>query len=59
MRQSISTPDHSPDEAVALLAELIRLQREVWAMNRQLDRIETEMRQALNDVARERFEAFR
>lgn len=46
-----------PDEAEAFLGALSRLQREVEAVNRELDRIEAELRNALNDLARERFEA--
>jgi hypothetical protein len=43
-------------DAVAFITELIRLQSEVGELSRQLDRIEAEMRQALCDAARDRFE---
>jgi hypothetical protein len=42
--------------AEAFGAELQRLEREVSEVNRQLDRLEAEMRMTLNDLARERFE---
>lgn len=44
------------DDAVAFLAQLIRLQSEVHELGHELDRIEEEIRQAVNDLARERFE---
>jgi hypothetical protein len=43
--------------AVAFLTKLVRLQREVSELGRQLDRIEAEMRQALGSVRAERSEA--
>jgi len=42
-------------EAVAFLAQLIRLQREVRDVGRRLDRIESEMHEALNAFSRARF----
>jgi hypothetical protein len=47
------------DDAVAFLAELIRLQREVHQVGQQLDRIEAEMRQAINELDCERFKEYR
>jgi hypothetical protein len=44
---------------VAFLAELIRLQRRVHLLDRQLDALEAGMRRALNDLAREVYETSR
>lgn len=52
-------PDRPGDEAVVFLAVLIRLQREMREIDQELARIEVELHEALNDRARERFEAFR
>lgn len=50
-------PAHVGNGTVAFLNELNRLHEEVRHLTRSLDRIEVEMRQALSDLARERFEA--
>lgn len=46
-------------KAVAFLAQVIRLQRQIDQMNRQLDRIESEMRSSINELSRQRFEEYR
>ena len=53
------TPDQVHDRAVEFIAEVMRLESEVREVSRQLDRVESELRQALNDLARERFEECR
>jgi hypothetical protein len=58
--EPLPIPAEAPNrEVVAFLVGLIRLQREVRDVGRQLDRIEAEMRDALSEVARERFEEYR
>ncbi|MCA1702899.1 MAG: hypothetical protein LC808_06350 [Actinobacteria bacterium] len=42
----------------AFVAELSRLEREVNQVNQQLDRLEVELRRALGELARERFEGY-
>ena len=51
--------DHPKHDAVAFIAQLIRLQRRVYRLSLQLDLLEAEMRQSLRDLARERYEASR
>jgi hypothetical protein len=51
--------DHPKGDAVAFITQLIRLQRRVCRLSRQLDLLEAEMRQSLRDLARERYEASR
>lgn len=51
--------EHEHRRAIAFLAQLIRLQRQVVQMNRQLDRIEHEMRSCINELSRQRFEEYR
>ncbi len=46
-------------QAIAFIAQLIRLQRQVSQMNRQLDRVEYEMRTCINELGRQRFEEYR
>jgi hypothetical protein len=46
-------------QAIAFIAQLIRLQRQVSQMNRQLDEIEHDMRRAINELGRQRFEEYR
>jgi hypothetical protein len=53
---SVRTTDRPRDDAIAFIAEVIRLQRAVWEISRQVDRLEVEMRQALIELDRERFE---
>jgi hypothetical protein len=55
----VSPADPARGEAVAFLAELVRLESRVSEVNQQLDRVEAELRRSLNDLARERFEACR
>lgn len=45
-------------EAVAFLAQLIRLQRDLRDLDLRLDRIESEMHQALNAFNRARVEEY-
>ena len=59
MRPLVNSPDGAHGEADAFVAELSRLQSEVREVGQQVDRIEAEMRHALNDLARERFEEYR
>ncbi len=59
MQPILTTPEWERQEAVAFLAELIWLQREVSEMNRQLDRIEIEMRTCINELDASRFEEYR
>lgn len=59
MQSLADAADSTPDDAVAFIAQLIRLQRQVREISRQLDRIEVEMHEALNDASRERFEGYR
>jgi hypothetical protein len=58
MRPIVRSYDGAHDEADALVAELSRLQGEAREVGQQLDRLETEMWQALNDVANDRFEEY-
>jgi len=53
------TPDRVHDKAVAFIVEVMRLESEVREVSQQLDRVESELRQALNDLARQRFEECR
>jgi len=59
MQEIASSPDLGTDDAVAFVAQLIRLRREVSETGHQLDRIEAEFREALKERARERFEEYR
>lgn len=59
MRPAANPDDGTHGEADAFVAELSRIQSEVREVGRHLDRIEAEMRHALNDLARERFEEYR
>lgn len=47
------------EQGVALLARLVRLLGAVEELNRQLERVEAEMQDALGRTTRERFEAYR
>lgn len=58
MHPIVSSTDSAHDEADVFVVELSRLQTELRQVGQQLDRIEAEMRHALNDVAR-RFEEYR
>ncbi len=46
-------------QAAAFIAQLIRLQRQVNQMNRQLDKIEHDMRTAIKELGRQRSEEYR
>ena len=59
MQPIVDTPERPRDDAIAFIAELIRLQREVCEVGRQVDQIEAAMRQALNEYDRDRFEESR
>jgi uncharacterized protein YukE len=58
MHPIVSSTDGAYDAVNAFVAELSRLQTELRQVGQQLDRIEAEMRHALNDVAR-RCEVYR
>jgi hypothetical protein len=53
-RADVKTQPSPRAEAVAFLARLIRLQREMRDVGRRLDRIESEYKQTLNELARGR-----
>jgi len=55
MLPRIGSTAGSRTDAIALIAELIRLQHQVRKVGQELDRIESEMRQAL-ERQRDRFE---
>lgn len=57
MRTIASFRDH--EAGAVFLARLVRLLDEVEGLNRQLERIEADMQQALNAATRERFEEYR
>ena len=59
MAERVDALERPRDDAVAFLAELIRLHREVQQVGQQLDRIEVEMNQAVSEMDRERFEEYR
>jgi hypothetical protein len=46
-------------DAVAFLAELMRLQREVADIARQVERVEAELRESVSGLERARFEEYR
>jgi molecular chaperone GrpE (heat shock protein) len=46
------------ERSAALLARLVRLLEEVEELNRQLERVEAEMQEALSRAARDRFEEY-
>jgi hypothetical protein len=54
MESRATSPDAKQRRAVAFLTKLIRLQREVSELGHQLDRIESEMREALCSVKPDR-----
>ena len=47
------------DEAMAFIAEVMQLESEVREVGQHLDRLESNLRQALNDLARQRYEEHR
>jgi hypothetical protein len=51
--------DEVPGEPVAFIAEAMRLEDKVSEVSRQLERVESELRLALNELARARFEECR
>ena len=55
----VGPADRGRDEAVAFLAELVRLEGKVEEVNQQLDRVEAELQDALGELARARFEGYR
>ena len=59
MRPLAGPADRTYEEAVAFITELMRLEGQVKEVNQQLDRVEAELQQALNELARERFEECR
>jgi hypothetical protein len=56
---SPGSSDQVPGEPVAFIAEVMRLAGKVSEVSRQIDRVESELRQALNELARARFEECR
>jgi hypothetical protein len=52
------TSDLADEEAVAFLAQVVQLEREVCDLGRQLDDLEAEFHQALNELGRARFEEY-
>jgi hypothetical protein len=54
-----SQPSEAAHNVVAFLAELIRLERQVRQLERQLDALEAGTRRALSDLASEVYEACR
>jgi hypothetical protein len=59
MRTLARPAECAHEEAVAFLAELVRLESRVREVNQQLDRVEAELQHALGELARERFEGYR
>jgi hypothetical protein len=57
-RSFLDAEPRQGDEAVAFLAQLVRLQREVRDVSCRLDRIESEMHEALNTFNRTRVEEY-
>lgn len=53
---NVPTPEAPSATAVAFIAEMIRLQRNVREIGRQLDRVEVEMHKAFNEIDRLRFQ---
>lgn len=52
-------PAGDPDGEVGLVQFLLALQQRVAQLNRQLDRVETEMHRVLSEASRDRFEDYR
>ena len=59
MQTDVVTSERERRKAVAFIAQVIRLQRQVTQMNRQLDRIDYEMRTTINELGRQRLEEYR
>lgn len=59
MQTSTIESGRERSQDAAFVAQLIRLQGQVNQMNRQLDRIEHEMRAAISELGRQRFEEYR
>jgi hypothetical protein len=59
MRPQASPSDRMHDKAVAFIAEVMRLENKVRDVSRQVDRVESELRQALSELTRDRFEECR
>jgi hypothetical protein len=51
--------DQMHDKALAFISEVMRLESKVIEVSRDLERVEAELRQALNELARARFEECR
>lgn len=59
MHPIVTSNGGADDESDALVAELTRLEREIQAVGKHIDRLEAEMWQSLNGLALERFEEYR
>ncbi len=59
MQPVADASEEQRDEAVAFIAELIRLQRQVADLAHEVDRVEFEMRQVLSQFDSKRFEEYR
>lgn len=59
MRAAVGSAERGHDEAIAVLATLMRLEREVSRANQQLERLEAALHEALAELARTRFEGYR
>ena len=57
--QRLTAGSPAREQGMAFLARIVRLLGEVEELNRQLERIETEMQDALGRTTRERFDAKR
>ncbi len=53
-----NTVREADERSVAFLARLVQLLEEVEELNRQLERIDAEMQEALRRAARDRFEEY-
>ena len=59
MSAPVGSPQRGHEEAIAFLATLMRLEREVSRANQQLDRLEAGLHEALAELGRTRFEEYR
>jgi hypothetical protein len=59
MQPHVSLAGAARRDGVAFLAELVRLQRELADIARQVERVEAELRDSLNGLDRARFEEYR
>jgi hypothetical protein len=59
MEEAKAAPAACGSDVVAFLAHVIRLQQKAAETARQIERIETDLRVALNELERQRFEGYR